>query len=62
MIVAFVFSTANLQMEIFFNTFQGVGNDDQKVLILAATNTPYALDQVRKLSAFGPNLLLERVL
>ncbi|PON82517.1 Spastin [Trema orientale] len=24
---------------------QGVGNDDQKVLILAATNTPYALDQ-----------------
>ncbi|PON71160.1 Spastin [Parasponia andersonii] len=25
---------------------QGVGNDDQKVLILAATNTPYALDQM----------------
>ncbi|RDX91961.1 Protein SUPPRESSOR OF K(+) TRANSPORT GROWTH DEFECT 1, partial [Mucuna pruriens] len=24
---------------------QGVGNNDQKVLILAATNTPYALDQ-----------------
>lgn len=24
---------------------QGVGNDDQKVLVLAATNTPYALDQ-----------------
>ncbi|XP_024029230.1 protein SUPPRESSOR OF K(+) TRANSPORT GROWTH DEFECT 1 isoform X1 [Morus notabilis] len=24
---------------------QGVGNDDQKVLILAATNTPYSLDQ-----------------
>ncbi|GLT57062.1 hypothetical protein SLA2020_300630 [Shorea laevis] len=23
---------------------QGVGNDDQKVLVLAATNTPYALD------------------
>ena len=30
------------------NTFQGVGKDDNKVLILAATNTPYALDQVRK--------------
>ena len=25
---------------------QGVGNDDQKVLVLAATNTPYSLDQV----------------
>ncbi|KAK9153711.1 hypothetical protein Sjap_001191 [Stephania japonica] len=24
---------------------QGVGNNDQKVLVLAATNTPYALDQ-----------------
>ncbi|KAK6228399.1 hypothetical protein SCA6_000739 [Theobroma cacao] len=24
---------------------QGVGNDDNKVLVLAATNTPYALDQ-----------------
>ncbi|KAJ6908913.1 protein SUPPRESSOR OF K(+) TRANSPORT GROWTH DEFECT 1-like isoform X2 [Populus alba x Populus x berolinensis] len=24
---------------------QGIGNDDQKVLVLAATNTPYALDQ-----------------
>ncbi|KAL5554841.1 hypothetical protein UlMin_037079 [Ulmus minor] len=24
---------------------QGMGNDDQKVLVLAATNTPYALDQ-----------------
>ncbi|KAM3732990.1 hypothetical protein ACB098_11G100700 [Castanea mollissima] len=24
---------------------QGVGSDDQKVLVLAATNTPYALDQ-----------------
>ncbi|KAG5026677.1 hypothetical protein JHK82_022574 [Glycine max] len=24
----------------------GVGHNDQKVLILAATNTPYALDQV----------------
>ncbi|OIW22000.1 hypothetical protein TanjilG_28423 [Lupinus angustifolius] len=26
---------------------QGVGNNDQKVLVLAATNTPYALDQVK---------------
>lgn len=26
---------------------QGVGNNDDKVLVLAATNTPYALDQVR---------------
>uniref|UniRef100_A0A803NW22 AAA+ ATPase domain-containing protein n=1 Tax=Cannabis sativa TaxID=3483 RepID=A0A803NW22_CANSA len=26
---------------------QGMGTDDQKVLILAATNTPYALDQVK---------------
>ncbi|KAJ6433012.1 hypothetical protein OIU84_020112 [Salix udensis] len=25
--------------------FQGVGSDDHKVLVLAATNTPYALDQ-----------------
>ncbi|KAF1886620.1 hypothetical protein Lal_00045853 [Lupinus albus] len=25
---------------------QGVGNNDEKVLVLAATNTPYALDQV----------------
>ena len=25
---------------------QGVGNNDDKVLVLAATNTPYALDQV----------------
>ncbi|KAF2318328.1 hypothetical protein GH714_005270 [Hevea brasiliensis] len=25
---------------------QGIGNDDHKVLVLAATNTPYALDQV----------------
>ena len=49
MVVAFGFSTVNLQMEIFFNTFQGVGSDDQKVLVLADTNTPYALDQVRKL-------------
>lgn len=26
--------------------FQGVGTNDEKVLVLAATNTPYALDQV----------------
>lgn len=25
---------------------QGVGHNDDKVLILAATNTPYSLDQV----------------
>ena len=25
---------------------QGVGTDDHKVLVLAATNTPYSLDQV----------------
>ncbi|RZC84028.1 hypothetical protein C5167_046814 [Papaver somniferum] len=25
---------------------QGVGNNDEKVLVLAATNTPYSLDQV----------------
>ena len=28
--------------------FQGVGHNDDKVLVLAATNTPYALDQVKK--------------
>jgi len=27
--------------------FQGVGHNDDKVLVLAATNTPYALDQVK---------------
>lgn len=27
---------------------QGVGHNDDKVLVLAATNTPYALDQVTK--------------
>jgi len=25
---------------------QGVGHNDEKVLVLSATNTPYALDQV----------------
>ena len=29
-------------------TLQGVGNDNNKVLVLAATNTPYSLDQVCK--------------
>eukprot|EP00850_Spirogloea_muscicola_P006700 SM000032S12084 [mRNA] locus=s32:395985:398805:+ [translate_table: standard] len=29
----------------FLVQMQGVGNDDQKVLVLAATNTPYSLDQ-----------------
>ncbi|KAH0458088.1 hypothetical protein IEQ34_013403 [Dendrobium chrysotoxum] len=29
-----------------FDLLQGIGNNDQKVLVLAATNTPYALDQV----------------
>ncbi|XP_065633797.1 protein SUPPRESSOR OF K(+) TRANSPORT GROWTH DEFECT 1 [Quercus suber] len=32
-------------MEIFFNTFQDVSDAVEHVLILAATNTPYALDQ-----------------
>lgn len=27
--------------------FQGVGHNDDKVLVLAATNTPYSLDQVK---------------
>ncbi|KAG5126449.1 hypothetical protein JHK82_027284 [Glycine max] len=26
--------------------YRGVGHNDQKVLVLATTNTPYALDQV----------------
>jgi hypothetical protein len=47
-------STCNLEMIIFLNLFQGVGHDDEKVLVLAATNTPYALDQVRKVSSFRP--------
>ena len=33
-----------------FLPLQGVGHTDQKVLVLAATNTPYALDQVSKWS------------
>ncbi|MBA0548509.1 hypothetical protein Golob_019606 [Gossypium lobatum] len=36
---------------------QGVGNNDQKVLVLAATNTPYALDQVK-----GNRMLLMSIL
>nr|POF19777.1 protein suppressor of k(+) transport growth defect 1 [Quercus suber] len=32
-------------MEIFFNTFQEVCDGVKDVLILAATNTPFALDQ-----------------
>jgi hypothetical protein len=47
-------STCNLEMEIFLNLFQGVGHGDEKVLVLAATNTPYALDQVREVSSFRP--------
>nr|XP_023905377.1 protein SUPPRESSOR OF K(+) TRANSPORT GROWTH DEFECT 1-like [Quercus suber] len=34
-------------MEIFFNTFQEVCDGVKDVLILAATNTPFALDQIR---------------
>ena len=47
-IVSFHLSICNLEMEIFFNTFQGVCDGMDNVLILAAINTPYALDQVRK--------------
>jgi hypothetical protein len=49
-------STCNLEIIIFLNLFQGVGHDDEKVPVLAATNTPYALDQdqVRKVSSFRP--------
>ena len=35
-------------MEIFFNTFQVESNDAKNFLVLAATNTPYAMDMVRK--------------
>ena len=31
---------------------QGVGHNDDKVLVLAATNTPYALDQVENIYQF----------
>ena len=48
LIVSFHLSTCNLEMEIFLNTFQGVCHGVENVLILAATNTPYALDQVRQ--------------
>ena len=47
-IVSFHLCKCNLEMEIFFNTFQGVCDGVENVLILAATNTPFALDQVRK--------------
>ena len=47
-LVSFYLSTCNLEMEIFFDTFQGVCDGVEHVLILAATNTPYALDQVSK--------------
>lgn len=48
----------NNKTDIFFVTFlifQGVGHNDDKVLILAATNTPYSLDQVfiRLICAFA---------
>ena len=46
-------------MEIFFNTFQGVCDGVENVLILAATNTPYALDQVRKKIPFFQPLAME---
>ncbi|KAK7837530.1 protein suppressor of k(+) transport growth defect 1 [Quercus suber] len=44
-IVSFHLYTCNLEMEIFFNTFQEVCDGVKDVLILAATNTPFALDQ-----------------
>ena len=47
-LVSFYLSTCNLEMEIFFNKFQGVCDGDKHVLILAATNTPDDLDQVSK--------------
>ena len=47
-IVSFHLYTCNFEMEIFFNTFQEVCDGEKNVLILAATNTPFALDQVRK--------------
>ena len=56
-IVSFHLSICNLEMEIFFNTFQGVCDGMDNVLILAATNTPYALDQVRKKKYHTSNLL-----
>uniref|UniRef100_A0A2P2LQC0 Vacuolar protein sorting-associated protein VPS4 n=1 Tax=Rhizophora mucronata TaxID=61149 RepID=A0A2P2LQC0_RHIMU len=34
-----------MEVGLTFLAFQGVGPNDQKVLVLAATNTPYALDQ-----------------
>lgn len=37
---------------IYFLTNQGVGHNDEKVLVLAATNTPYALDQVMHISIY----------
>ena len=63
LIVSFHLSTCNLKIEIFFNTFQAVCDGVQNVLILAATNTPYALDQVRK--KFHPSNLwpwIEKIL
>ncbi|RYQ97830.1 hypothetical protein Ahy_B08g093901 isoform F [Arachis hypogaea] len=38
--------------------WEGVGHNDQKVLVLAATNTPYALDQVHL--GDTPNNLTEK--
>ena len=35
-------------MEIFITTFPGVCDSVKNVLILAATNTPFYLDKVRK--------------
>ena len=48
LIVSFHLPTCNLEMEIFFNTFQGVCDSLENVMILATTNTPYDLDQVRQ--------------
>ncbi|KAK7818657.1 protein suppressor of k(+) transport growth defect 1 [Quercus suber] len=38
-------TSQRIKTELFVQ-MQGVGSDDQKVLVLATTNTPYALDQV----------------
>lgn len=45
-----ILSPFHVRLTIIFSVpdSQGVGHNDDKVLVLAATNTPYALDQVTK--------------